>query len=123
MKNYLKIKDIEPVLEKCFFAFSKSQFAEGKAKAGITDDEKILSGIGGLYGTKEGIKKLYDFYDDQAKEIGEKCRPQEVYDYELANHECSYSNDDSQVIEMIIHYFGIEKAKTIKRKFAWKKLE
>lgn len=115
--KYLDILSKKPELDKCFFAFNKKQFEEGKIKSGIEKSEDIFHWRAGLYGTKEGITKYLEFYTQLAKEISEECDPQEVYDYELSNCECKYSRDDTPAIETIIHYFGIETAKKVKRKF------
>jgi hypothetical protein len=115
---YNEIKEKQPILFECFFAFSNEQFVEGKVKAGIVD-QKIYSGIGGLYGTKEGIKKLYDDHDAINAEVAEKCDPQEVYAYEFGNHECGYTYDDSEAFAIIEGIFGEERAKAVKRKFAY----
>lgn len=118
MKTYRQIKDQQPVLFECFFAFGNDQFIEGKKKAGI-EDRKIFDGGHGLYGTKEGINKLFDHYDNVNKEVAEQCNPQDVYDYEFDNHECSYTNTDDEAIAIVISIFGKEKAKTVKRRFAY----
>ena len=101
MKTYRQIKDQQPVLFECFFAFSNEQFAEGKKKAGI-EGKKILDGGHGLYGTKEGIQKLFDHYDNVDKEVAEQCDPQDVYDYEFNNHECGYTNTDEEAIKIVV---------------------
>lgn len=118
MKNYEQIKDQQPVLFECFFAFSKEQFDEGLKKAGIKD-KKILSGGSGLYGTKEGITKLLSDYEKIDTEIAENCDPQDVYNYEFGNHECSYTNHDEEPIAIVIRIFGEERAKKVKRHFAY----
>jgi hypothetical protein len=118
METYSEIKSKHPELIECFFAFSNEQFKEGIQKAGIAD-KKIYNGGAGLYGTKEGIQKFMSFYDDQTKEIAEKCNPQDVYNYEFNNHECSYTNDDTDAIKIVVSIFGEEKAKTIKRRFGF----
>lgn len=118
MSNFSKIYNQQPELFECFFAFSNEQFTEGKKKAGI-EDKKIYSGGAGLYGTKEGIKKLFDDYDNIDKEISEKIDPQEVYNYEFDNHECSYTNDDEEAIKIVVRIYGEEKAKQVKRKFGY----
>jgi hypothetical protein len=121
MGNYATIKDQQPALFECFFAFSNQQFAEGVKKANI-EGKKILSGGGGLYGTKEGIMKLFADYDAIDGQVAEQCSPQEVYDYEFSNHECSYTNDDEQPMNIVERIFGEERAKTIKRRFAYARL-
>ena len=121
MENYVTLKDKQPVLWECFFAFSNEQFAEGKKKMGI-EDKKLYDGGAGLYGTKEGIKKLFDDYDAIDKEIAEKCDPQEVYRYEFNNYECSITCSDEDAINVVIRIFGAERARTVKRRFAYSEI-
>lgn len=122
MANYGVIKNRQPELFECFFAFSDKQFEEGVKKAGI-EGKKIYRGIGGLYGTQEGIQKLYNYYDELDKEIVANCDPQEVYEHEFWNHECSYVCDDEEAIKIVAATFGDEKARTVKRRFAYTKIE
>ena len=113
--EYHEIKNRQPEMIECFFAFSTDQYNEGKAKM-IPEGKKIFSAGRGLYGTKEGIEKLLAFYDAMTAEIGEKCDPQKVYNYEYDNHECSYTCTDDEVIKIVVSYFGEEKALTVKRR-------
>lgn len=115
--SYQEIKNRQPVLFECFFAFSNSQFDEGVKKAGI-EGKKIYRGIGGLYGTQEGIQRLYDDYEKIDAEIAEKCDPQEAYDYEFINHECDYVGSDTEAIKIIVATFGYERAKAVNRRRA-----
>lgn len=117
--KYLELKSKEPVLEECFFAFSKEQFEEGKKPLG---EEKIYSGGAGLYGTKEGLIKLRNYYDELANEIAEQCSPQDVYNYEYDNHECEYVCDDREAIEIVIYYFGKERAEEVSRRWGYTKI-
>jgi len=117
MKSYTEIRSNEPILVDCFFAFSKEQLNEGIKKFGL-EGRKLCNGEGGLFGTREGITQLFKFYDDQHAEIAEQCDPQEVYNHEFWNHECSYTNDDSEAYKITESYFGAERAKTVKRRFA-----
>lgn len=114
MANYLKIISKHPETIDCFFAFSNQQFAEGIKKHKL-EGKKLFSGGAGLYGTKEGIRNFFAKYDDRTDEVTKNCSPQEVYDYEFENHECSYTNDDEKPIKLVINYFGAELAKTVKR--------
>lgn len=75
--------------------------------------------MGGLFGTKEGIEKFMGFYDKQTERIAAECDPQEVYNYEFDNHECSYTNDDTEAIKLVCSYFGLERALTVKRRFGY----
>jgi len=121
MSKYTEIKDIQPELTDCFFAFSNEQLSEGWNKIGR--DKELRSGGNGLYGTVEGIKKLMADYDAISKRIGEECDPQEVYEYEYDNHECSYTNDDREAMKICISYFGEERAALIKRYHMWMSME
>lgn len=123
IEHYRNIKNEHAPLRKCFFAFSESQFYEGKREAGIGDDEKIYSGEAGLYGTKEGIQEMFDFYDAKRKQIAAECNPQDVYNYEWSNYECMVACDDEEAIRLVVGYFGMEIAKTVKRKYAYTKIE
>lgn len=114
MKTYLEIKEKEPELDHCFFAFSKEQLEEGLQKWNLTRDQ-IKAAPAGLYGTSEGIKKFLSFYEMQREEIAKECDPQEVYAYEFNNHKCGYIGDDEDAIMAIIFYFGKDIAKTVKR--------
>lgn len=116
MATYAEIKNQQPVLFECFFAFSDQQYNEGIAKNNL-EGKKIYRGFGGLFGTQEGIKKLYDDYDAITKEVAEKCDPQEVYDYEFSNHECSYTYDDSEAMKIVISYFEPEQYNAVKRRY------
>ena len=60
MSKYQKIKDQQPELTECFFAFSNEQFENG-VKEKQLDGKKIFRAYGGLYGTKEGIQGVLDF--------------------------------------------------------------
>jgi hypothetical protein len=122
MSNYNTLKDQQPVLVDCFFAFSKSQMEEGIEKHNL-QGKKLFRADGGLFGTQEGIQKLYNDYDAISKQISENCDPQEVYNDEFVNHECSYVGDDEEAIKLVVSYFGDEKAKDVKRRFAVTKIE
>lgn len=122
MSNYSTIKNQQPVLVDCFFAFSNSQYEEAISKHNL-QDKKILRAAGGLFGTREGIQKLYDDYEAISKQITENCDPQEVYAYEFDNHECSYVCDDEEAIKIVSSYFSDEKAMLVKRRFAHTKIQ
>ena len=115
MSHYQELKDIQPQLFECFFAFSDSQYNEGIAKHNL-EGKKIFRGFGGLFGTHEGISKLYADYDAITKRVTEECDPQEVYDYEFANHECGYIGDDSEAMKLVISHFDAEKYNQVKRR-------
>ena len=122
MSNYTTIKNQQPELVDCFFAFSNSQYEEAIEKNNL-QGKKIYRADGGLFGTKEGIQKLYDDYEAISNQIKEQCNPQEVYDYEFDNHECDYTHDDEEAIKYVVSYFGDERAKEVKRRYAVTKIE
>ena len=105
LQIYHNLKNQQPQMKDCFFSFSNSQFEEGVKKHNL-EGQKLYNGGQGLYGTKEGIENFMNFYDNISKEIGLKCDPQEVYEYEFDNHECSYTNSDEEVMEILKCYFG-----------------
>jgi hypothetical protein len=113
--KYTEIKNEHAVLKDAFFAFNNEQFAEGLAKFNLKKED-VRSGNYGLYGTAEGIKTFLGFYDEQKKRISEECTPQEVYDHEYWNHECEYTGDDTEAVDAVEYYFGIEKMFHVKRK-------
>lgn len=115
MATYQEIKNIQPELVECFFAFDKKQYEEGIAKFNL-EGKKILRGVGGLFGTQEGIQKLYDDYNAITKRITAECNPQDVYDYEFGNHECSYVGDDAEAMKIVISHFEPEQYNEVKRK-------
>lgn len=113
--NYQEIKNQQPVLRDCFFAFSTEQFNEGVKKHNL-EGQKIYRGYGGLYGTSEGINELMSFYNNLNERIGKECDPQEVYDYEFDNHECSITCDDTEPMKIVMGIFTEEQCLNIKRK-------
>ena len=117
-KTYYNLKRQDPVMFECFFAFSNEQFAEGKAKM-IPEGKTIKRGPHGLFGTQEGIAKLFADYDAIDAQIASECDPQDVYDYEFDNHECSYTCDDREAFAIVESIFGNERSATVKRKYAY----
>jgi hypothetical protein len=111
---YKELKNQQPDHEECFWAFSKIQFEEGLEKKSLQKDQ-IINGGSGLYGTQNGLDKLYDFYTSRREEIKNKCNPQEIYEHEYWNHECEYTGSDQEAINIVKDYFGDESIKTLKR--------
>ena len=90
----------------------------------LNDGEKIYSFGAGGYGTKDGIERLFKFYEDMEARIKNECDPQEVYCYEYNNHECCIAFDgDIEAIRLVARIWGVETAKTIKRRSAFYRVE
>jgi hypothetical protein len=117
-EKYIEIKNTRPEMHKCFFAFGNEQFEEGKAKAGILPDEEVFHYRAGLYGTKEGLKEYVKSLAAINARIPKECDPQDVYDYEYANHECGNMGDDTEAINLVVAYFG-KRAGTVMRQNGW----
>lgn len=122
VKRYREIKDQHPDADECgvFFAFSNQQFGEGYKRlielGHIKKGDKVLRGVGGAFGTKEGLDKFFKFYEDRDTPIREECDPQEVYFYEYNNHESMIAWDgDLEAIKIIISIWGADVARNIKR--------
>lgn len=113
--KYQEIRKIQAPLKNCFFAFSNEQVYEGTMSLGLKG-QKLISAGAGLYGTIEGIKAFTEFYDDIKVRISKECNPQEVYDYEYDNHECSYTGDDSEAFLIVMYYFTPEQCNSVIRK-------
>lgn len=118
------MKDEHPDSKECgvFFAFNNQQFEEGRQEliqnGKIKEGDKICSfpDVNGMFGTKDGITKFLNFYDDREKRISEVCDPQEVYFYEYNNFECMISWDgDEDAYRIVEQTFGKEAAKKVQR--------
>lgn len=105
----------------CFWAFSDKQFAEGYAilvkRGHIKDGDKLVrTNATGLFGTREGINRMHEFYYDIKQKIKIECVPQEVYFEEYNNHECMIAWDgDEEAIKIIVDIWGKEIAKSLIR--------
>lgn len=108
--KYTEAKKFNPSMKECFFAFGNEQFTEGKAK-NIPEGKKVLSASLGLYGTDEGIKGFFDELAALRARIIENCDPQDVYNYEFGNHECAYTGDDTEALDIVTDYFPDAKVK------------
>lgn len=91
-----------------FFAFSKEQFNENKQPKDAKDNEFISVGLGG-YIHESNKKKLDDFINIKAKELQEtfksKVKLDDMIEYELINHECYYTGDYLEILDLIRSYY------------------
>jgi len=99
---------VNALMEECqvFWAFSQSQFAEGKAKINLEEGEKLVDiGAGGFMPTKnrikylEGMKAISLAFTEAMKD--EKVRLAHIR-YELDNHEAY----DTYSIESTLEALG-----------------
>jgi hypothetical protein len=97
-----------------FFAFSDKQFEEGMKRC---NGKKIYRAKYGLFGTKEGLDKYFEYYNNKDKVIAERCNPQEVYYWEYNNHECMFDpyEGDAEPMRLIIDTWGEDIARKINR--------
>ena len=122
MNRYLEMKRRQQQEVNDFpmmFAFSDTQFKEGMEKLGLTidDTDKIYSIGGGGYIRKTDSKALSDMLlrhsDEMDKAIEEDTTGenfiQDMFEYELANHEYGYSMDIADTLVAL----GISKADLI----------
>lgn len=106
---YSDLIRIQPQEGEHFFAFSDEQFNQGHEKMirnFSLSAPKIYSAGAGLYGTREGLKVFFQFFQDRDKEIASTCSPQEVYNYEYYNHECEYTGDDTEAMAIVKRIYG-----------------
>ena len=93
------------------FAFNKQQFAEGMAKLGLkeTDTDKIYSIGQGGYIRKTDSEALAEMLDRHGEEMEKEIAADTtgdgfIYDmfyYELANHEYSYSGSITDTLDCL----------------------
>lgn len=121
LKRYRELTDEQSNVDTkkfdVFFAFSNEQFEKGlKGIRPLAEGEKLVSIGGGGFATKDGAKRLFEFYESIDAKIKAECDPQEVYFYEYNNHESQISwNGDLEAIKIILSLFGEEAARKIKR--------
>lgn len=111
MENYNQMKERHnkefSSFEGIFFAFNTEQFREGMEKVGLAENEtdKIFKIDGGGFLRKDRAQGLDDIFTRFAKERKERLSKQkalvEALAYELANHECCITGDESEALEAL----------------------
>jgi hypothetical protein len=88
-----------------FWAFSNTQFEEGRAKHPLQEGEKYVSiGAGGYMPKRntealsKGIEQIEENFKRQIKEA--KAREEHII-YELNNHECYYTGDITPAVDAL----------------------
>lgn len=99
--------DANALIEQCqvFFAFSREQFAEGKAHTKLSEGEKLVDiGMGGFMPKRnvqkyiDGMKKIDEEFKQAMKD--EKLRKEHIR-YELGNHEAFYTGSIESTMEAL----------------------
>lgn len=108
-----------------FVAFTVKGFKEEAKKIRpLKKGEKYVSIGGGIFGTRDGVDKYFDFLKSIDKKIAAECDPEEVYVYEYNNYESAIAYDgDMDAIKTVASYFGWDVAKKIKRFTAYHSFE
>lgn len=94
-----------------FYSFTQEQFEENKIPKSAPIEEFISCG-NGMYIHKSNEHKLNEFYKTKDKELRKeflKSIPQEelIY-YELLNHECFYTEEPLEILDIIKCYYSEE---------------
>ena len=92
-----------------FFAFNEDQFKEGLKELGLENEKelkgKLFKGPYGEYGTKEGFVNREKGFEQMSERIKTECSPEEIFEYEYYNHECGYTGDWTEAINITNCYF------------------
>lgn len=105
--NVQRQNDVDALITKCevFFAFSREQLEEGKAKINLKEGEKLVDiGMGGFMPARnvsayvEGMKKIHADFKQAMKD--EKARKAHIL-YELNNHEAFYTRDIESTMDAL----------------------
>lgn len=116
---YSKKYDEELMKTGIFFAFSNEQFEENKIPKEAKDNEFISCGMG-MFIHKSNKKKLDDFFatteKELKKELKEKTTIEEMIQYELINHECYYTQEPLEILDLIQSYYQETPEEEIKQK-------
>ncbi len=112
MKTYQEIKQkhsdtYNKIMNDCqvFWAFSPEQFKEGKEKCNLKEGEKLVNIFGGGVCPKKNVDKMINGLKEadktQKKEMKEfREIKEEAILYELKNHECFYTTEIDDVVEL-----------------------
>lgn len=118
MSKYQEIKEKAYKMKQpgVFYAFDDKQFVEGLIREGYIEEGqtyedfkkkgiKLYADGHGGYGTKEALDNGFKKYLEIDKEISEQCNPDEIFEYEWRNHECGYTGDWSEALNITKAYF------------------
>jgi hypothetical protein len=105
MASYQQIKDdwYTSNHEEIFFAFSNDQYKEGKAR--MPEGAQIYRGPAGMFGTDKGFTDWKAASKANDQRVIDECTPEEVYRYEYSNHECGFTCDDTEAVDIVLQYW------------------
>jgi len=93
-----------------FWAFSNEQFEENKTHKNVPNSEYLSVGLGG-YIHQSNKKKLDNFFNVIAPKLKadfiSKINIDDLIRYELENHECYYTGDYSEVVNIVHSYYDL----------------
>lgn len=93
-----------------FWAFGREQFEDNKTHKDAPDNE-YLSVFSGGYIHKSNSSKLDNFFKNIVpklkKEFTDNIKIEDLIKYELINHECYYTGDFSDVLDIIKDYYDL----------------
>ena len=108
--NYSELKSEKQVkynnlMNECnvFWAFNSEQFNEGLAKCELSEGEKIVSIGAGGYIAKKNVQSLIDGQKAIEKwfKLATKTMKEEHILYELNNHECFYTGNIQEAVNVL----------------------
>ena len=96
------------------YVFGQDQWQDYLKRHNLTKEQAeatlISDGYGGI-GTKEAFKARHDYFESIEKEISKQCNPDEIFEHEYWNHECGYTGDWSEALNITQCYFPNYKPK------------
>ena len=111
MNEYKAMKDRQQKRVNEFpamFAFNENQFSEGLRKLNTTKKDLVSIGAGGFIRRKDAaafLQMLADFRSEKAAAIAADTTGDgfifDMFDYELSNHEYSYTGDLTDTLEAV----------------------
>lgn len=103
----------------CFYAFSKEQFETNKIPKNAPNEEFISCG-GGMYIHKSNENKLKHFLEVDSKKLDKEFlqnidQKEHIY-FELLCHECFYTEQPEDILEILKYYYTDESEETLLQK-------
>lgn len=101
-----------------FWAFSDEQFKEGLAKINLPKGEKLTRFIGGGFLPSKNFDKMIEQMKEADKEEKRELKnnkdiKNKAILYELSNHECFYTGEIDNVVELFKDIYTVEDIKKV----------